>query len=370
MGDRPSVRRGLEISIPSDGLPKVSVVIPAHNEERVIDECAKSIRAQNYENLEIIFAMDRCTDGTAEILKRHAAEDSRIQLVEIDSCPDDWAGKCHAAHQGSRHATGQWVLFTDADTRFDPELVQSSVLLAIEREASLLSLLSTLTTNHGFERSAQPVASMTLLKLFPIDRVNDQGNGRVFANGQFLLFERAFYERIGGHVRVKDALLEDLAFAERVHIEGGRGVLLLADGMLVCSMYSTLKSFEEGWKRIFIEACHRRPSRLRKQAWRVAAVGLFLPSIYLLLLVLGIVAIYTGAATAGLIALAMVGLVFGIQGCALTMIYRAGRVPGWSMFLYPYGAWVVTRILRQGADDLLTKRPIRWGGREYILEPR
>ena len=370
LSDRPSVRRGLDLSIPSEGLPKVSVVIPAHNEERVVDACATSIRSQQYEDLEIIFALDRCTDRTAEILKKHAAEDDRIKLVEIESCPSDWAGKCHAAHQGSQHATGEWILFTDADTSFDPNLIRASVLMAKDRDASLLSLLSTLTTHHDFERSAQPVASMTLLKLFPLDRVNDQRNGRVFANGQFLLFDRKFYESIQGHVSVKDALLEDLAFAERVYVRGGRGLLLLADGMLICSMYSSLENFREGWKRIFIEACHRRPSRLRKQAVRVAALGVVLPAICLVLLILGIMALLLGDQTTGIIGLAMILACAVVQLTAMMMIYRAGCVSWRYIWLYPYGAWIVMRILQQGANDLLTRQPIRWAGREYILDPR
>ena len=89
---KPVIREGLGLPNPTDA--SVSIVIPAHNEERVIDRCATSLRAQSHAKLQIIFVLDRCTDKTLEILQKHADEDDRICILENFECPDDWAGKC------------------------------------------------------------------------------------------------------------------------------------------------------------------------------------------------------------------------------------------------------------------------------------
>lgn len=364
------VRTGLRTSEPADGWPTVSIVVPAHNEQRVIDECAARLRAQTYPNLEIIFVGDRCDDRTVEILHRHAAEDRRVLVIENAACPDDWAGKCNAARLGAERARGQWLLFTDADTRFDPELVRAAVGLALQRELELLSLLGTLTTDHAFERIVQPVAGMNLMRMFPLDLVNRHGSGRVFANGQFMLFRREAYEAIGGHAAVKNDLLEDIAFARLMHAHGRRCGVVLAENMLVVSMYDTLAKFKDGWKRIFIEACKRKPGRLRKNGWRVLGNGIAAPLLQLACAFCAMVV--AGRGEWGLAA-AMLGIVFVgllVQGITLARVYRLAGVSASAAWLYPVGCTIVGRLMLQGARDLEQRRPVRWGGREYVLQPR
>ena len=364
----PTVRNGLDLPVP-DPAPRVSLVIPAHNEEDVIDECVRSLRATHYDDLEIIFVLDRCTDRTLAILTAHADADDRIRLLENDACPDDWAGKCHAAHLGARIATGDYLIFTDADTAFDPDLIRATVALAEDRGVDLVSLLSTLRCTLPFERTAQPVASMRLVAMYPINRV-DRGpdRSRPFANGQFMLFRRRAYESIGGHTAVRDDLLEDIAFARRIDHANRRGLVLLADGMLRCAMYDSAEAFREGWKRIFIEACKRKPSRLRKQGLRAVTVGIGIPVAQLAALIAGLAGIGPSPWPAALVGCAISTVL--VQAWALTSIYRMGGTPARYALYFPAGSWTVARILFAGARDLEARRPIRWAGREYILEPR
>ena len=148
--DKPTIREGLSLAI--DDSKPVSIIVPAHNEERVIDKCAEALRSQSYKNIQIIFVLDRCSDKSLDILQKHAIEDDRVTIVENDSCPDDWAGKCNAARLGSESSTGDWLLFTDADTKVDKDLVRCAIASATKRGASLLSLLSSLTTENFFEK--------------------------------------------------------------------------------------------------------------------------------------------------------------------------------------------------------------------------
>ena len=358
---KPIIKEGLTLPCPEDAL--VSIIVPAHNEERVIDQCAMSIRAQTHRNIQIIFVLDRCTDKTHEILQKHAEEDSRVCVVENDNCPDDWAGKCNAARIGAAKATGEWILFTDADTVFDSELVRCAVASAIKRDASLLSLLSSLTITTQFERVVQPVASTFLMRQFPVERINRELKPRPFANGQFLLFSKKVYGEIGGHEAVHEELLEDIAFARKV-VHGGFGKVqvLFADGMLRCSMYPDFASFKEGWKRIYIEASTRNVKHLQRSAMIAVVTCVLLP---LLALGGGIVG-YQDSTPLLWISLAMLAAYWFV----ILWLYKINNAPLVCAIFAPLGALVVGKLFFDAAATLKHRIPITWGGRTYILEPK
>jgi len=370
----PAISQALEDSgkadAPASG-PLISIIVPAHNEEDEIAACATTLLAQDYGNFEVIIVLDRCTDATADRLAKFKA-DARLRIVQNESCPPDWAGKCNAAWVGAREAKGAWLLFTDADTHFDPALVRAAMKMAERRGLDLLSLLSTLSSQRWFERVVQPVASMTLMRLYPIDRVNRPGTKRNFANGQFMLISRAMYEKSGGHGAVKHSLLEDIALARAVRKAGGGGEIFFDSGMLRCSMYTSFPAFREGWKRIFIDACRRRPWRLRKNALRLLLLGVGDPLWRAAAIVISIIALVNGdgSALVPAIVLAAAILTGAAKHAALLATYRAGRAPAAAVVFYSWGAVELARIMFEGARVLSRRTPIRWGGREYILEPQ
>lgn len=356
-----SLKRGL--SAPVEYEP-VSVIVPAHNEERVIGRCVDALTSQTWPDLQIVVVADRCTDATEQIVMERANDDGRILLVRNTECPENWAGKCHAARVGAEQSTGDWLIFMDADTTAHPELIRAALAEAQRRETSLLSLLTDLESSHWFERSTQPVMSMALMALFPPDRVNRDDTGRHFANGQFMLFDREVYEEMGGHALVSDDLLEDIAFAKRFGEAGHRVNVLRSSGLLGVSMYGSHEDFLRGWMRIFLEATNRTPKALRKQAWRQLIVGWLLPALCILAIVLGSVG--SGASWVGWLG----GAGLGLQVLALAWVYRIGRQPIWAVLLHPYGVWEVFKVLRWALRVLKTGEPVRWGGREYVVEPR
>tara|TARA_B100001964_G_C14167600_1_gene569882 strand:- start:155 stop:1342 length:1188 start_codon:yes stop_codon:yes gene_type:complete len=358
---KPVIREGLSLPNPIDAM--VSIIIPAHNEERVIDRCASSLRNQTHKNIQIIFVLDRCTDGTLGILKKHAVEDDRICIVENEYCPEDWAGKCNAASIGAAKATGDWLLFTDADTQFDKELVRCSVASAIKRGAALLSLLSSLTITKNFERIVQPIASTFLIRQFPVDRVNRPHRPRPFANGQFLLFTREAYEEIGGHSAVKENLLEDFAFARCITYQGiGKVQMLFADGMLNCSMYPSFTAFQSGWKRIYIEASTRNVKRLRQSAILAIIAGIIFPAS-------GIAGIFVGMNTSPTLFWTSIASLIASM-FVIGWLYRINNAPLIYAFFAPIGAAVVANMFFDSVSILKQRSPIFWGGKEYILEPK
>ena len=257
----PQVREGLAEPAPREGWPLVSIVVPAHNEERVIATCAASLLASEYPALEVIVVLDRCSDRTRELLQPFAERDARLQIIENAACPADWAGKCNAARIGAEAARGRYLLFTDADVRFDPALVRAAVGLLRRDRRGLLSLLPHAVAVAWYERVVQPIAAFTLMTMYPIDKINREVRRRPFANGQFLLFERSVYERVGGHAATKHDLLEDIAFARLVDASGARVGLAMAVDMLEVHMYASFAALREGWRRIFIEASRRQIGR-------------------------------------------------------------------------------------------------------------
>lgn len=355
---------------------RVAVVVPAHNEERVIGECARRMCEQDHRELRVCFVLDRCTDRTLELLRPHLEAEPRLEAIENLACPSDWAGKCHAAWIGARRVLDDparrpdWLIFTDADTRFAPGLVRAAVRCARQQGSDLLSLLPQLTITHTFERLIQPVASMTLLRMYPIDRVDHEESPRPFANGQFMLFRREAYEAIGGHEAVRDDLLEDLAFARRMGESGRRVNVLGAGEMLEVSMYDRFDAFVAGWRRILIEACHRKPWRMRKNAMRTLVVGVLQPVLQAALLAWSMMSLSSGFSWWAMCGLLVAGAAWLVQGAALWWIYQLqGTARRW-IVAYPLGCLVVAKMLLDGASDLVHRKPVRWGGREYVLKPR
>jgi glycosyltransferase involved in cell wall biosynthesis len=361
----PRVRHGDSLP-PAPGL--LSIVIPAHNEARVIEASVRGLRAQTRRNFEAIYVLDRCTDRTRELLESAAEGDSRIRWIENGSCPEDWAGKCNACRVGAAAATGEWLLFTDADCRFAPELVDSMLSIAHARGTALLSALGRLTFRHRFERILQPVAASVLFRVFPTDKANRENRRWPFANGQFLLFRRADYDTFGGHEAVKDALLEDLAFAWRMTAKGMRIGVIDATRRMEVAMYDSTAAMRAGWTRIFIETFHRSPRRLRRAASELLLLSVALPLAAAASLVLGVVHAFLGAddwlplAASGAVALAA-----GVAAVAL--IHQRQRAPASTVLLHPVAAAIVAWWLLDGARMLARRIPVRWGGRAYVLEP-
>jgi len=373
----PTARQGADLPEPDDGWPSVCIVIPAHNEEVVIGELVASLVAQDYPGkLGIVMALDRCTDQTKSIVERETNGDERLEIVEITDCPEGWAGKTNAAHTGVRASTSAQdadvLIFSDADTIWDPMCTRACVALLKHRGLDLLSLLSTLRFEGSWEINAQAVAASELVRRHPIDKVNRQDKSNAFANGQYLCFTSDMYDRVGGHEGVKDDLLEDLAFARKVQrVEGkpGRWGVFISDGMLNCRMYESAAQFRTGWKRIYTESSRRSLSRLRKSARRLLMIWLAPWVVAAAVALIGLIAIFAapGAlATATLIAGCLSFIVWFV---AVATVCTMQSAPLRCVLAWPLGTLIVASIIREAARDLEKGVPISWGGKEYLLEP-
>ena len=167
---------------------------------------------------------------------------------------------------------------------------------------------------------------------------------------------------------MRDDLLEDIAFARKVHAAGGSVVVAAADGMIITNMYRSLSSLLLGWKRIFIETARRNPRKLRQVALRILGSGMGAA--------LGPVAtlIGLGVLLKGFLLVGLTLLVSGLFGLVLTIaalgtIFRLSRIPVIGILGWPVGCLLIAHAVSTGATDLVRGRPVPWGGRTYVIEP-
>lgn len=239
---------------------RVSLLVPARNEEANIGPCLESAIAQTHGNLEIIVLDDESSDRTAELVAAFAARDSRVRLIRGRSLPPGWIGKCWATHQLAEAATGELLLFTDADTQHNPGSVADAVAAMAVSRADLLSLWPHQITVSLAEKLVIPLGYALILMLRPHwleHRTRIPALGA--ANGQFLMFRREAYAQIGGHASVRDHLVEDVALSRRAIAAGLRLVNLDGQDQVRCRMYRGFADLWEGFSKNLRAAFEDKP---------------------------------------------------------------------------------------------------------------
>ncbi|MFY0583586.1 glycosyltransferase [Cystobacter fuscus] len=110
--------------------PRVSMIMPARDEARTLEPAMRSKLGNSYPELELVLVNDRSTDATGSLADRFAQEEPRLQVVHIEQLPADWVGKVHAMQRGLERASGEWILFSDADVHLAPKALERIVAYA------------------------------------------------------------------------------------------------------------------------------------------------------------------------------------------------------------------------------------------------
>ena len=246
----------LRVRLPQDlkeaapaSTPLVSVVVPARNEALNIGTCLRSLTAARYPAFEVVVVDDRSDDGTGDIARGVAPGGARrVRVVTGAPVPPGWLGKPWACAQGARVAEGEILLFTDADTIHEPELLGSAVAALEAEGADTLTVVGRQLMETFWERLVQPqVFLLMLVRFFDPAAAAAKGQWRnSIANGQFLMFRREAYAALGGHEAVRGEVIEDLALAQLLVRRGYRLAMRLAEGMLATRMYRSLGHLAEG----------------------------------------------------------------------------------------------------------------------------
>jgi glycosyltransferase involved in cell wall biosynthesis len=250
---------------PHENAPLVTAIIPARDEQETLEHCLRTVCAQTYPRLEILVVDDRSTDGTAAIARRFAESDPRVRVLTITELPGGWTGKTHGLQAAASLAQGEWFWFIDSDTRHEPDSLSIVMEYARREGAAMASVLPEMRCESFWEEVVQPLAGVVLMQSFPLFLVNNDKSPLAFANGQYILIERAAYEAVGGHTSVKDKFVEDIYLASRVKDSGRPIRVAIAQGIGSTRMYTSLPALVRGWSRILYDATRRNPWRL---AWK------------------------------------------------------------------------------------------------------
>ena len=214
------IRHLKDVAVPPDGRqPRVSLIVSALNEAATIEPALRSLLAIDYPDLEMIVINDRSTDATPAIIEQVAAGAPRMRVVHVNTLPPGWLGKNHALHQGAAIATGEYLLFTDADAVFAPSAVSRAVAYCDANAVDHLTLFFDLQARSGLLRLMVISFGAGFMARFKPWKVASSPRHYVGVGG-FNLLRRSAYENIGGHAAMPLAVLDDMELGRRIKAGG------------------------------------------------------------------------------------------------------------------------------------------------------
>lgn len=232
--------------------PSVSILLPARDEAENLRRTLPLLLAQSYPRLEVLVLDDRSADGTADVARSFASSPAtRLRVMRGTEPPPGWVGKNWACHQLAAAATGDVLVFCDADVDAAPSAVRRTVAALQAHRADALTALPGQRLDGWVQAAVVPiVAQLPVLAMLPIRLIPGVRSPSLsMANGQWLAFTRAAYEACGGHASVRGEVLEDVALGRRVKVAGRRLVVCVAPSLLAVRMYGTAASLREGFRK-------------------------------------------------------------------------------------------------------------------------
>lgn len=340
---------------PAQDGPLVSVVLPARNEVRGVGAAVRSHLEQRYRNIQVIVVDDESSDATAIAAVDAADGDPRFSLVHGAPVPDGWVGKSWACWQGSRQATGEWILFTDADVVHAPDALGRCLALAERLGRGGLTLAPRVDTGSVAERLVLPAAAALIqFVLAPGPLARSPRSTIAMAAGAYLLVRRDVYDAVGGHDGIGHHMVDDLALAQAVKRSGR--LLMPADGtgLIHLRMYHDVGEMWRGWRKNAAFASQRGVTKGLAPAAALVALGL-IPTF----------ALVRGARSRDL-PFATIGAAGFAAQCALQRL--AGPIvatPARYAATLPIGTTFMAAAAMRGAIDRITGRGPVWRGRRY-----
>ncbi|MEO1620060.1 MAG: glycosyltransferase family 2 protein [Cyanobacteria bacterium J06632_3] len=239
----------------SETLPTVSVIIPAYNEAINIADCMTAVLANELPDpsvLQLIVADDDSTDETLKLAQKVADSDERAVVISAGARPSDevWRGKNWACDRAVAKATGEYLLFIDADVRLSTNAIAQALANAKSYKTDLLSCAPLIVCGCFSEWIVQPLMSNLIAVGFDFEGVNDpQKSDTALAAGPFMLFRHEAYHQIGGHRAVADNPVEDLALASLIKRSGLKLRYVLGLQAATVRMYRSFSDLWEGWTK-------------------------------------------------------------------------------------------------------------------------
>jgi cellulose synthase/poly-beta-1,6-N-acetylglucosamine synthase-like glycosyltransferase len=336
--------------------PALSIILAARDEVRSVGKSVGSMLAQDYSGiLEVIAVNDRSTDRTGEILDELATESpDRLRLSNVESLPEGWLGKTHALYTGATQATGEWLLFTDADVVFSEGCTKKAVRYAASNGLDHLTLPPEIVCKGVLLRSF--VAAFTLV--FEITqrpwRVSDPRAQEHVGVGAFNLIRKDAYERSGTHRAIRMRPDDDMKLAKLVKRHGFSQGVAYGAGLLSVEWHQTLPDAVRGLSKSMFSGLDYR-------------IGATLAGVLMLSLtnVLPVFGLLSRNASGTLCRLSTLSTF-------LLYAYRArhfgDKTPWWYAGLHPFGICVFIYAMLRSASTTLARGGIEWRGTRYPLK--
>ena len=349
----------------SNQTPMVSIILPARNEEKFIGKCLDSFVQQDYNNYEIVVVDDSSNDATWEIIEKYAKNSEKIIPVKAEPKPDGWMGKNWACMEGFKHANGDLLLFTDADTRYSEKVISFAVAHLLSEKLDVLTVIPRLLCLDNITKITLPMLSTFLHSRYSALNVNNPKKGIGYFFGSFFIIKKETYENIGTHEKVKHEIIEDGALG-KITKESGFHLKMVRGEHLLDAVYS--RSPQEMWnglERLMVPLYHQNKSY---------AVGVFFAVLFILFipipfLVYSLVFVspnqYTSFLPLLFSAIFSTGTIFTAAFMETRMGLNLKSVFG---VLAPIGSLIVTCGFLSGILQANKSSAVSWRGRKYSVK--
>jgi len=229
--------------------PRVSIIVAARNEALNIEAGLRSLLAQDYPHLEIVAINDRSSDGTGEIIDELACDDDHIEVIHVHELPPSWLGKNHALEMGAENATGDWLLFTDADVVMDQSVLRRAIRYAIENQIDHLAALPRITMPNWFLDAFVITFGVYFSAFFQPWRVKNTKSSCYVGIGAFNLIRADVYREIGTHKAIAMRPDDDVKLGKLVKNHGYSQEMLYAPRLMRVPWYASFREVVVGLEK-------------------------------------------------------------------------------------------------------------------------
>ncbi len=333
--------------------PRISLIFAARDEEDKLPAALATLAALDYPDLEIIAVDDRSQDSTGKILDAFARRHDRLRVAHVEALPAGWLGKPHALQKAYEASTGEWLLFTDADVRFAPDVLRRGAHLVQERMLDHLTLLGDVEMHGFWERTLLTFFGMAFhLATDPYRAANPRSRAYVGV-GAFQMVKRVAYEAAGTHRRLAMEVVDDMKLGKIVKQAGFRACVGIAQDAVVVRWHAGLGNIVRGVTKNFFASAGYNLAFVA-----LSAAGLLLTN------VAPFVALFLAHGWIRLFAAISVAITIGFHvGVNIVM-----RVSPLYALTHPIGALLFCYMLLRSTAVTLWHGGVTWRGTFYPLE--
>ena len=220
---------------PASPQPRVSIIVPARNEQDHIGETLRRLLALEYSNYEVIAVNDRSTDSTGARMNEVAARPeahSKLKVIHVTELPPGWMGKTHAMWTAGEQSTGDWLLFTDADVLFKPDTLRRAIAYAEAERADHLVLMPRMIMKLPGERMMMAFFQTLFIFGHRPWKVADPKAGDHLGVGAFNLVRRSTYEAVGTYRALRMEVIDDMKLGKVIKNAGFSPRVVFGDDLV------------------------------------------------------------------------------------------------------------------------------------------